>query len=75
MPKQDRVTLEWLRETAKETHYLCQLCHTEYCMEWTEETELESVSIDRKDSALGHSMGNCWLVHRSCNHAKKDAFV
>ena len=75
VPVEERVSLEWLRETAKETHYLCSTCHTEYLMEWTEETKLESVSIDRRDSALGHSKKNCWLAHRDCNHAKKGTFV
>ena len=78
VPKEERVTLEWLRETAKETHYLCGTCHTEYLMEWDaadEKAKMKSVSIDRKDSSLGHSKKNCWLVHRECNHAKKDTFM
>ena len=75
VPVEERVTLAWLRETAKEQHYLCGLCHEEFLMEWDEEGKMLSVSIDRRDSALGHSKKNCWLVHRECNHAKKDTFV
>ena len=78
VPKEERVSLEWLREMAKEQHYLCGLCHEEFLMEWDsldDEAKKLSVSIDRKDSALGHSKRNCWLVHRECNHAKKDTFV
>ena len=75
VPEEHRVTLKWLRETAKTQNYLCRTCCTEFLMEWGPDDELVSVSIDRRDSGLGHSQKNCWLVHRSCNHAKKDKFL
>ena len=61
-PAEDRVTLAWLRETAKEQKYQCRLCYTEFLMKWDpddEDDKLQSVSIDRRDSDLGHSQKNC----------------
>lgn len=69
---QAQISLDWLKTEAQKSNLCCALCHRTFLLSWDEETEGDSVSVDRKKSYLGHCVGNCQLVHLSCNHSKQD---
>jgi hypothetical protein len=59
------VNLKWVLDGLKNSK--CKYCLLDFNI-----TEKNSVSIDRINNALGHTISNCQLICRSCNNGKKD---